>query len=565
LDYKVTKYRFFSVLFIFFFAYSICSGTEPACAADGGPVQVSADRISFEESTGFATAEGNVVIEDANYRVEAPYAEYDSASQQIRANASPGTPVSLITAGRRLDGETLDYNLVTRRGNLTDASGLVDVFYVEGDRIEVMPQSEALPQKRRGIRSRAVSDDLAAIWRGASVTTCDYPHPHYRLETARVTIVPNRRLIIKMPRVYLGDTLVFIYPFDATIPLTPGRRRAKHSVFPRFGYESDKGAGFGLSGEFGWETGAVDVGVITWTGGITEGNASISQEFGDGFTAYASSNRVYDKDRRITDWRPNWGLTYERDGWHAGVRWSQRELLSVEKRAGEDSRYVLWRKPEVSVLSPWFDAGRTGARLRTFATWGTYEDATSSGGPVYRRTGAGAQLAGEIELGNDRLRPFYNTSYWYFNYDDEIDRQQVLDAALGVQWKLGKADLRTTYLRRWVSGFSPMWWDLYKEREEIYQEAAMNIPTRNPDLSWRVGVRAAYDLSGGELAEMAYLFTFDEHCLLWEAIYRDDQRGDDDWFGLSVTIKDFPQGNIRLGGNELSDPSDFPNSLAPAF
>jgi hypothetical protein len=79
---------------------------------------------------------------------------------------------------------------------------------------------------------------------------------------------------------------------------------------------------------------------------------------------------------------------------------------------------------------------------------------------------------------------------------------------------------------------------------------------KSPEYYWTLGVRGAYDVLADELAEMVYKVAYNHHCLLWEAVYRDDLRGDDDWMGLTLSIKDLPHGGLRLFGSSNDDISD---------
>ncbi|MDR1137554.1 MAG: hypothetical protein LBK91_04450, partial [Synergistaceae bacterium] len=276
-------------------------------AAENGSVQLNADVISFEESTGVATAEGNVKITDREFYATAPYLEYENTTQQVTALSSSEGEVVLYTAGKRLAGERLDYNLETRRGTMTLPSGKADVFYAKGDVIEVMPSSET-PQRRVRAASGDASeeqDDLSAIWRGASLTTCNEPHPHYRLASKTVTIYPGQKMILRRPKAYLGETMVFTSPFDITISLRE-RDAVSQKIFPKLGYDSDKGAGAGISGAFNWNSGVLDLELIGWSEGIFEMDALATQRIGSDISVYAGIRRAYDKDLFETDWRPRW-------------------------------------------------------------------------------------------------------------------------------------------------------------------------------------------------------------------------------------------------------------------
>jgi LPS-assembly protein len=537
--------------------------TCPLLAAEGDTVQLDADRISFEEGSGLTTAEGNVRIYNSEMRLFAPYVEYDSAENRVIASSSPEGSVTFITASGRLSGERVDYNLATREGVFMKPSGKVEAFYVKGETLEVKPAQEARVD-RRGKKSEGDPEDMAGKWSLASLTTCNLPHPHYRLEAKSVTVIEGESLIIRNPKVYLGETLLFSYPFDYFVSLGDADKRHKQVLFPKAGYESNKGAGLGITGAYGWGTGFAEIGVIGWTEDILEGDILLTQDVGENLSIYTDIVRAYDKDRDMTMWRPSWGARFDAGGWKANVTWAQRELMTLEKRSGSDSRYVVWKEPEFNIMSPWFEDQAVGGQFRLLGSWGRYEDATLGTGPTVTRTGLGAQIYGEFMNNREKIRPFYNAVYWHYEYDtDGPDTQRLLDSVFGIRWGFGKFDMESAYLRRWRWGESPMRWDAYDPREEVYQEIGYMVSTGKKDISWRLGVRAAYDIMDEELSEMVYKAAYDQHCMLWEAMYRDDREGTDNWFGLKLTIKAFPESGVRLGGSDLFDPFNASNELVP--
>lgn len=162
------------------------------------------------------------------------------------------------------------------------------------------------------------------------------------------------------------------------------------------------------------------------------------------------------------------------------------------------------------------------------------------------------------------MKPFYNATYWYYKYDDDLDdSQRILSAILGVRWRLASVNMQTAYLRRWTWGNSPMKWDDYDDREELYQRVAFRIPTnRHSKQEWlELAVRGAYSFDDEELSEMVYKASYNQHCLLWELIYRDDRVTDDDWIGLNLTITAYPESGLRLMDGELFDPCEVPDKL----
>ena len=517
-------------------------------AADGDSIRLDADVISFEESTGVATADGNVRISNDEFYVTAPYLEYDNNSRQMTAFSSPGQKVSILTAGRRLEGDRIDYNLETRRGRIINPNGRADVFHVRGKEVEVMPSQAPSDGQEEA------EEELSAIWSGATLTTCNQPHPHYRLEARSVTIYPGRKMVIHSAKAYLGDVMVLATPFDITVNL--GEKHMGQSFFPRLGYDQNKGAGLGITGSLNWNSGGLDMDIVGWSNEIFEMDALARQYFTPDLSIYAGLMRAYDKNVEETDWRYRWGLDYSLRGWDMSVGWTRKELLSVEESVGSISWYTLERNPEVKISSPWFPDPAVGGRFRVFGMWGNYSEDLLDTAGTYNRTGLGAQITGEPWAGQN-VTPFYNATYTHYLYDDDIrDLQQVLNARAGVLFSLGRFDFKTAYLRQWAWGCSPMAWDNYIDRNELYQEIGVTIPMNLPAYYWNIGVRAAYDFRSDELAEMVYRVAYNNHCLLWEAVYRNDLKGDDDWIGLTLSVTDLPSGGFRLFGmgSDLSDP-----------
>ena len=182
-------------------------------------------------------------------------------------------------------------------------------------------------------------------------------------------------------------------------------------------------------------------------------------------------------------------------------------MLSLQKRLGIDTRYVIWRKPEIRVASPWYSDPAASGYFRLFGSWGRYEKVTEGGGKTVERAGAGVQIYGEFPYGGANVRPFYNATYWYYKYDDDLDdSQRILSAILGDRWRLASVNMQTAYFRRWTWGNSPMKWDDYDDREELYQRVAFRIPTnRHSKQEWlELAVRGTYSFDDEELSEMVY-------------------------------------------------------------
>lgn len=536
-----------------------------ALASDEGSkrIHMDADKISFDDATGVALAEGSVVIRNDEMRLYAPFVEYDTEGNRVTARSTHEGRVTFSTPAGRLNADSLEYDIKNRRGTLTSPNGKVDEFYVRGSKLEVMPISEVTGVTRRVVRDVS-SDDMGAVWNEAVVTTCDRPEPHYRFEAKSITVLQGESITISRPDVYIGKSKIFSYPFDHRISLIKTDRRSRQTILPVVGYESNKGAGLGVGIGKGWSSGYAELEAIGWTKGIWEGSLSITQDLTEDLSLYTNIGRSYNKDDRTTAWRPSWGLRYGREGgWQADLRWSQRELLTMQKRSGSDQRYVVWKEPELNIMSPWYDDAATGGKFRLLGSAGRYEDATYRPGQKFDRLGLGAQLAGDFSASRDGLRPFYNAVFWHYRYSDHDEDQSILEGVLGLKWQLGKFDMESAYLRRWAWGSSPMMWDSYDDIQEIYQEIGYTFPTNDKDINWKLAVRAAYDIDERKISETVYKVAYDMHCLLWEAIYRSDRDGSDNWFGLKVTMNAFPDSGAWITGSPIFDPEKAPNELVP--
>ncbi len=522
------------------------------------PVTLEAERISYDQATNRATASGQVKVRYENLRFFAPNLEMDSLRQHLSVTSSEKEKVTLLYGNKRITGDRLEYDFRTREGIITNArasSPLENgIVYLHGNKVEVVPAENALKKGWVSKKSmQAVSDDeMIGKWENSMVTTCPLTNSHYRLETRKLVFIPGKRVIAKSPEVYIGESRVFKYPFDYVVRLDENTRES--SFFPLLKYKSAKGYGLGITGPYVWDEGKIDITLLYWSDIELEGAIEAEQKFDD-FTLFAGTVYEYDETTEEKLYRPSWGLKYYRQDWQAQLLWTQREYIETEKKAGSIFKGTLWRDPEVTFSSPWErDKTSENSFWRIFGTWGNYvEDSLSTD-----RWGGGAEIYGWIN--GTGIVPFWRGRYSYYDYDrDDLD-QNITDAVLGLKWTWGNSDWGTAYVRRWVSGSSPMHWDDFSsdEVEEIYQQVSFNISP-----VWRLMLRGAYDLEESELDEMVYKITLDNQCCLgWEFAYRDDRGNDnDDWASLKLVIKAFPDDQLKLGDTELYDPFQVPDGI----
>ncbi|MBQ7665305.1 MAG: LPS-assembly protein LptD, partial [Synergistaceae bacterium] len=239
----------------------------PLSESESEKVTLNAERVSFNDETGYATAEGNAALKYKDMTIEAERIEYNADTQKVTAMPLPEQKVKIQYTNqgtnRILRGDILDYDLNSGEGILTGPSTLVHlgeergVLYVSGGEIDVIPWE--LAQERGLVTGNP--EDYIVEWRQVSLTTCALNHPHYRLESKTISFIPGKRVIAKKPRVYLGNTYLFTSPLDYVVNLK--RRATTYSFIPYFQRSDTKGGGGGITGTIGWETGSLSIG-LSW-------------------------------------------------------------------------------------------------------------------------------------------------------------------------------------------------------------------------------------------------------------------------------------------------------------
>jgi LPS-assembly protein len=101
-------------------------------------------------------------------------------------------------------------------------------------------------------------------------------------------------MIIRRPRVYIGEKCIFTYPFDYVARLGP----REQSLLPYFAYDSNKGMGGGLKGYVDLGTvGELNVNAIYWSDDMWEARLHFRREvLFEGLSVFLESNRLYDSD-----------------------------------------------------------------------------------------------------------------------------------------------------------------------------------------------------------------------------------------------------------------------------
>lgn len=543
----------------FILALAVIMAKGICWAAQPSEVFLEAETVAYNEKGSLATAEGNALLRYGAIRIYADSIDFDIASQEALAKALPGKSVSIISGTQKLYGESLFYHLPTEEGVLEGAKGEmpagVGQLFVWGEKLEFAPTEKAAEKGWISSKSARRIKEKVTIgkWSDIELTTCPEKNPHYRVVTKKLTIIPGKSIVAKKPKVYIGKSYLFTYPFDYVVSLN----KLESELMPSIVYDSDKGVGLGYSGPIVWEDGGAHVGAVFWTKNNMEWTVSAHQNLDflglDNASFFGDLEYSWEETTDEETFRPSWGVKGSWNGWSAKVWWSQREALNIEKGGGEIYKNLLYREPEIYIYSPsWPLMSWVNTKWRLVGTYGSYEERRGRRTLEADRSGLGIIVSG---VGNPApIRPFWTSSYWHYSYDGGDDEQKIAWLSLGAGYKLGFLDMRTAYRRRWVDGRSPMRWDNYGELEELYQQFAFPI---GRDLS--LTVRGAYNIRTEKWFERAYILTYDtSDCLKWQLFYRDDlSRTNDDWVSMKLIINAFPDKPMALGDKNLSNPFPF--------
>ncbi|MBR0069573.1 MAG: LPS-assembly protein LptD, partial [Synergistaceae bacterium] len=464
-------------------------------------VTLNADRVSFNDETGYATAQGNATLKYKDTTIEAERIEYNADTQKVQAMPLPNEKVTIKHTNRILRGDILDYDLTTGEGILTGPATRValgedrGVLYVSGGEIDVIPWELA---EERGL-VKGSPEDYLVQWRQVSLTTCALDHPHYRLESKTISFIPGRRVIAKKPRIYLGNTYLFTSPLDYVVSLK--RKAATYSFIPYFQRNDTRGTGGGITGTIGWETGSLSVGLIYMSEAGLETMFEIEQELNDDFSIQIGVEHTWDElwDERV--WRPYASLNYSHNGWDAALRWTKNEYISDRKDSLNKFKGRLDRRPEFTVWAPWIKTSQS-SWLRLRADFGSYLETLhgSDNENITSRYGMGFRHYFERPLNHVGTFDFFSStegSLWF--YDREDADHEMLRSFTGLRYKIGAFEFGTGYERQYVWGESPMQWDLYRDRQRVHQKVRFPLGREV-----YTSVRGSYDLDESMIDEVTY-------------------------------------------------------------
>ena len=521
-------------------------------------VTLNADRVSFNDETGNALAEGNAVLKYNGTSIMAERIEYDAESQKVQAMPLPGEKVILQQEREKriLRGDQLNYDLNTKEGLLTGAAtrvGIGDdggILYVHGEDIEVMPW--ALAQERGLVRGNP--EDFFVRWHHVKLTTCNLDHPHYRLESKVITFVPGKRIVAKRPRVYLGNTYLFTSPLDYVLRLE--RRAFGYAFLPYFQRSDTKGSGGGMSSMLGWDTGALSFGLSWARKSGWEYRLEIEQELNNNFSIKVGTERNWNDLWAERLWHHYGSLIYRNNGWFAELKWSHNEYVEERKDAYTLYKGRVDREPEFYVYTPWFQSSaHTWSRF--YASYGSYKELLygyEKSGTI-SRYGLGLKSYFEYPIGETTLFSNLQAEAWF--YDKDNADMEMLRNFTGIRYNIGALELGTGYERQFFWGESAMYWDQYYKLERVHQKIRFPVGREI-----YLAVRGSYDLQASMIDKMIYSVQWVTDCMLWDLHYKNERTfGGDNSLGLTVSINAYPDSDVSFGQKREVDPFVRPSEI----
>jgi hypothetical protein len=195
-------------------------GARPAGAQEEIPITLRAKSFRYDRNTKMLIATGDVVVVYQDVSIFADRLEADLGTNDVHAEGN----VRVEVGQYRVRGHTLDYNLTTRQGRLTQSAAEYTGPFVLGIvslRAEVI---EGTPGKVMTARQ-------------AFCTTCEGPNPVVFLTAKEFTIYPNDKIVGRSVTVWIGGKRTVTWPYFVIYL----RERRASRLTPVVGYSDLEG------------------------------------------------------------------------------------------------------------------------------------------------------------------------------------------------------------------------------------------------------------------------------------------------------------------------------------
>ncbi len=196
------------------------ASVRPALAQEEIPVILRARMFQYDRVRRIMTASGDVVViyQDVTIRSDSFEARLETNDVHAEGN------VIIEVNRQRVRGATLDYNLVSRQGRITQAAAQYTGPQVLGT---VFLRAEVVEGVLGGV----------ATARESFCTTCEGPNPVAYLTGQEFVIYPNDKIVGRSVTVWIGGRRIFTWPYFVIFI----REQRASRLLPVIGYSETEG------------------------------------------------------------------------------------------------------------------------------------------------------------------------------------------------------------------------------------------------------------------------------------------------------------------------------------
>ncbi|MDD3987523.1 MAG: hypothetical protein PHC93_01015, partial [Candidatus Omnitrophica bacterium] len=186
------RHLFYLLLFVFLFIFS----SSFSYAQDSGlkstffqPIVVNGDNVEYSTETQEVTAQGNVEIIYEGTKLTCKKLTVNTKTKQGIAEGN----ARLEDENGIIEGERINYDFESKTGTIIDAKFRANPYFGKARKVERLGESEF-------------------VARYGHVTTCSFDHPHYRITSKQMGILPGDKIQTKEDVLYLGSVPVLYLP-----------------------------------------------------------------------------------------------------------------------------------------------------------------------------------------------------------------------------------------------------------------------------------------------------------------------------------------------------------------
>lgn len=186
------RHLFYLLLFVFLFIFS----SSFSYAQDSGlkstfsqPIVVNGDNVEYSTETQEVTAQGNVEIIYEGTKLTCKKLTVNTKTKQGVAEGN----ARLEDENGIIEGERIHYDFEAKTGTIIDAKFRANPYFGKARKVERLGESEF-------------------VARYGHITTCSFDHPHYRITSKQMGILPGDKIQTKEDVLYLGSVPVLYLP-----------------------------------------------------------------------------------------------------------------------------------------------------------------------------------------------------------------------------------------------------------------------------------------------------------------------------------------------------------------